>query len=280
MHRTDGTNHLLNLFASANPAAGRPTGTLVTAEWLNDYQENICRFIESRGIALSKNDYEQLTNALSDLVNSAINGVVAGAPSNLNTLNEIAASIGDDNNFIGTMNSALGGKSNNGHGHAQSDVSGLVSALAGKSDDGHGHAQSSITGLGAALASKSDDGHGHATGSISDLLTGFVINVGADEGYIRFPDWLGGIMIQFGITALSGSIGNTQHSHNFPTIFPTACWSVVVATKIEPSTLDQFGPQNGAGLFTKTDSSFVWFSDWFTTSDPDPIAATYIAIGN
>ena len=135
MHRTDGTNHLLNLFASADPAAGRPTGTLVTAEWLNDNQENICRFIEAAGITLSKNNYGQLEAAINVFINAAINNLVNNAPINLDTLDDLAASIGDDDDFIGTMNSALDGKSNNGHGHLQSSITGLVAALASKSDD-------------------------------------------------------------------------------------------------------------------------------------------------
>ena len=145
MHRTDGTNHLLNLFASADPAAGRPTGTLVTAEWLNDNQENICRFIEAAGITLSKNNYGQLEAAINVFINAAINNLVNNAPINLDTLDDLAASIGDDDDFIGTMNSALGGKSNNGHGHLQSSITGLVAALASKSDDGHDHSESILT---------------------------------------------------------------------------------------------------------------------------------------
>ena len=177
-----------------------------------------------------------LNASIAAAIVTAVNTVSDNPPVQLSTIDDLAAAIGDDDDFIGTVTAWLAGKANTVHGHSSA--------------------------------------------AITDLLTGFVINIGTDEGYIKFPDWLGGIMIQFGITALSGSSGNTQHSHNFPTIFPTACWSVVVATKIEPSTLDQWGPQNGAGLFTKTDSSFIWYSDWFTTENADPIAATFIAIGN
>ena len=41
---------------------------------------------------------------------TAANAIVDGAPANLNTLNEIAASINDDANFVGTMNTALAAK--------------------------------------------------------------------------------------------------------------------------------------------------------------------------
>jgi hypothetical protein len=40
---------------------------------------------------------------------------------------------------------ALGGKSDTGHTHAQSDVTGLAAALSGKSDTGHTHTASNVT---------------------------------------------------------------------------------------------------------------------------------------
>tara|TARA_B110000208_G_scaffold123197_1_gene150322 strand:+ start:1196 stop:5494 length:4299 start_codon:yes stop_codon:yes gene_type:complete len=43
-------------------------------------------------------------------VNNAIQGVVGAAPAALDTLNELAAAIGDDANFAGTMTTALSGK--------------------------------------------------------------------------------------------------------------------------------------------------------------------------
>jgi hypothetical protein len=49
---------------------------------------------------------------------------------------------------------SLSEKSNLGHGHAVSDVSGLEEALAGKSATGHGHAIADVTGLQAELTAK------------------------------------------------------------------------------------------------------------------------------
>jgi hypothetical protein len=79
---------------------------------------------------------------------------------------------------------ALGGKSDTGHTHVQSDVTGLTAALsakadddavttalAGKSDVGHTHAQSDVTGLTAALAGKSDTGHTHTASNVTDFNT-------------------------------------------------------------------------------------------------------------
>ena len=48
------------------------------------------------------NDRMQVAN-VSSLITSQINNVLDGAPDALNTLNELAAAIGDDSNFISTI---------------------------------------------------------------------------------------------------------------------------------------------------------------------------------
>lgn len=49
---------------------------------------------------------------------------------------------------------ALDGKSNTGHGHAQSEITGLVDALAGKAASSHTHTIANVTGLQTALDGK------------------------------------------------------------------------------------------------------------------------------
>ncbi|PAL25465.1 hypothetical protein [Sphingopyxis sp. GW247-27LB] len=63
MHRIDGPGHVLNHFSSGNPAIGQQA-TMVTAEWSDDVQENLCRLIEEAGIALVKGDGMQLYAAV------------------------------------------------------------------------------------------------------------------------------------------------------------------------------------------------------------------------
>ena len=64
MHRIDSSSATVdNLFTEGNPVTGTPA-TVVTDDWLNDVQENIAAFIESRGIALVKGDYNQLSQAI------------------------------------------------------------------------------------------------------------------------------------------------------------------------------------------------------------------------
>ncbi|MCF4098609.1 phage tail fiber domain-containing protein [Maritalea mediterranea] len=72
---------------------------------------------------------------------------------------------------ISGLQTALDGKSNTGHGHSISDVSGLQTALDDKSSNGHGHSISDVSGLQSALDGKSATGHGHSIGDISGLST-------------------------------------------------------------------------------------------------------------
>ncbi|MEO3479379.1 GDSL-type esterase/lipase family protein [Phaeobacter sp. CAU 1743] len=70
---------------------------------------------------------------------------------------------------LGILREELDGKSDVGHVHPISDVTGLQGALDGKSADGHGHAIGDVTGLQGALDGKSADGHGHAIGDVTGL---------------------------------------------------------------------------------------------------------------
>lgn len=68
----------------------------------------------------------------------------------------------DDRYYTETeIDNKLGGKSNTGHSHAQSDITGLESALAGKAAASHSHAQSDITDLDTTLAGKAAANHNH-----------------------------------------------------------------------------------------------------------------------
>lgn len=64
------------------------------------------------------NDRMQVANVQS-LVTTSINDVIDAAPGTLDTLNELAAAIGDDANFITTINTSLGTKASNTYVNAQ-----------------------------------------------------------------------------------------------------------------------------------------------------------------
>jgi hypothetical protein len=67
-------------------------------------------------------------------IDAAVSALVAAAPGALNTLDELAAALGDDANFAATITTALAGKAPTVHTHAISDVTSLQTALNGKAD--------------------------------------------------------------------------------------------------------------------------------------------------
>jgi len=60
---------------------------------------------------------------------AAINDLINGAPGALDTIQELAAALGDDPNFATTITNALAGKAALEHAHAIADVTGLQAAL-------------------------------------------------------------------------------------------------------------------------------------------------------
>ncbi len=65
-------------------------------------------------------------------ISNAVAALVDGAPALLDTLNELAAAIGDDANFVTTVTNLVAGKADLVHTHAISDVTGLQTALDSK----------------------------------------------------------------------------------------------------------------------------------------------------
>ena len=61
--------------------------------------------------------------AAKDYTDSKVAGLVDAAPETLDTLNELAAALGDDPNFAATMATSLGNKADKGHGHSNATTS-------------------------------------------------------------------------------------------------------------------------------------------------------------
>jgi hypothetical protein len=74
----------------------------------------------------------------------------------------------------GPQSTALAGKANTTHVHAQADVTGLTTSLAGKANTTHTHATTDVTGLDTALAGK------QATLTFANLLSGATYTVFKD----------------------------------------------------------------------------------------------------
>ena len=127
----------------------------------------------ARDIALNAVNYytqAQVDQIISDLVN--------GSPATMDTLNELAAALGDDPNFATTITNQIAGKSDLGHSHVYGDISGLAADLNSRSLTTHNHdtAYSAIThdhdiidvfGLQGELDGKSGVAHNHDTAYLS-----------------------------------------------------------------------------------------------------------------
>ena len=70
--------------------------------------------------------------ATTAFVQQELAALLDGAPGALNTLNELAAALGDDANFASTVTTALSGKAASSHTHAIADVTGLQDDLDAK----------------------------------------------------------------------------------------------------------------------------------------------------
>jgi hypothetical protein len=98
-----------------------------------------------------------------------LNALVGAAPGTLNTLNELAAALGNNPNFAATVTAQIAGKANTVHTHVIGDITGLQTALDGKAALSHTHTISQVTGLQTALDGKSNVGHGHVIADVSGL---------------------------------------------------------------------------------------------------------------
>lgn len=65
---------------------------------------------------------------------NAIDALVGMSPETLNTIQELAAALGDDPDFLTTLQDDIAGKAPSNHSHAQSDVTGLETDLSDLSE--------------------------------------------------------------------------------------------------------------------------------------------------
>ena len=89
-------------------------------------------------------------------VSSAISSLVDSAPETLNTLNELAAALGDDPNFATTITNQIARKADASVLDNYATKTALTSGLAGKADTSHSHKAYQISGLDALKALISD----------------------------------------------------------------------------------------------------------------------------
>ena len=193
--------------------------------------------------AQSVNNTQIATTAF---VKSAIAGMVGSAPAALDTLNELAAALGNDPNFATTMLNALAGKQ---------PLDNTLTHLSGKDVAGL------LTYLG--------------LGELS--LAGTASGVIGLNGYVTIPLIISGsrrtLIIQWGQARFGGSGGeDAGYLNDFPFAFPSACYGMIVShVGHTPS---------GAGILSAsaiTSNQFRGFSSIATAANA--VLGRYIAIG-
>jgi hypothetical protein len=86
-----------------------------------------------------------------------LNALVGAAPGTLNTLNELAAALGNNPNFAATITAQIAAKADATHTHTIAQVTGLQTALDARAPLTHTHTIAQVTGLQAALDAKQNN---------------------------------------------------------------------------------------------------------------------------
>lgn len=107
---------------------------------------------------------QQVQNDIATAVSTAVAGLVDSAPAALDTLNELAASIADDETFANTITNALANKADSVHSHTKLDIT----------DFSHSHVKSDITDFAhthpiSELSGVAAEIHTHTSSQITDF---------------------------------------------------------------------------------------------------------------
>lgn len=265
MHRIDGAGHVDRLFVAEDPATLRPP-TEITPEIMNAFQEELATLIEWAGIALAKGDNTQLKQALLAKF-AGIDSAATKAGVQAQTYTAFITA-GAGGAFVLTPNPAIAAYASGqrfrvkfhavGNGADTINVSGLgaknikqydstgakvaaviaVSQLADMEYDGVDMMILNPLPL-TAVTPASDPTYANNSGSAASTswirgamsgiaaAAGFAASFNAD-GYIKFPSWLGGWVVQWGGysqvgTPLGASSYYSAPNQNFPIAFPNAC---------------------------------------------------------
>lgn len=126
-------------------------------------------------------------------INTKVSALVDQAPETLDTLNELAAALGDDPNFATTIAGKIGAKADKTELANYATTSALTSGLEGKADAVHTHTVSQITDLNLGnyatttaltegLAGKANSTHTHTASQITDLdLSSYITGQGVSR---------------------------------------------------------------------------------------------------
>lgn len=164
-------------------------------------------------------------------VAAAVASLVDASPATLDTLNELAAALGDDANFAATMTAALGGKQ---------PADATLTALAGLATvadrmiyttGSDAFALTALTAFARTLLDDADAATARTTLGLGDvalktMAADFASSLVAN-GYQKLP---GGLIIQWGDFGDTSWAADTVRTITFPIAFPVACMGVVGIT--------------------------------------------------
>ena len=226
MQKINGPGHLNNTFVAEDPTINRPP-TEITAEWLNAVQAELIAACTADGAAVDSTKVDQLAK----VILSRIRIFAAGAALPVQDVGPIWHS---DYKSVMTWNG----------------VTYVAVTLTEANNPAHDDDSTRPVSSGWLRRALSNIAIG----------AGFLFNTGS-AGYIRFPTWLGGLLIQWG-EAVNGSGG--FQSQTFPLAFPNACLQIAAFPWNNTNGLSSYMVwvgDNGVANSAVTKSGFKWSSN-------------------
>jgi len=141
-------------------------------------------------------------------VTTAVNAVIDAAPSALNTLNELAAALGNDASFATTVTNALAAKAPLASPTFTGTVSGITATMVGLGNvDNTSDANKPIsTATQTALDGKAASSHTHTASAITDFTAAVVAAAPAYTLPAATTTTLGGVIVGSGLAVSSGTV--------------------------------------------------------------------------
>lgn len=197
-------------------------------------------------------------------VQSALAALVASSPAALDTLNELAAALGNDPNFATTVTSSIASKV------ATSDKASQLESETGTDNTKWTTPLRVFQAIAKVVTQATEAAFGWAkiatqtqTNAGTDdatmvtpkkLRAGVVVSLVAD-GYIALPSWLGGLIFQWSKTP-AGVVpaGGQSFMGSWPVGFPSVCYLAVACCDVTGSTANTLGAsvfnpgKDGVGL--------------------------------
>lgn len=224
--------------------------------------------LAGHGAAADPHPQYLTTAECNSLIAIAVSALVNSSPATLDTLNELAAALGNDPNFASSMATALGNKQP--LDQTLTALAALATA-ANKLIYATGADMFSTTDFTAFARTLLDDADAATMRATLLLDNGFSYSFG-QNGYIKFPAWLGGFLLQWG---LGSSNSSGVASVTFPIAFPNAAFIAIANTSSGGITnymsVSGTPSKTGVNLYSSVASN---------NSPVGPISIWWFSIGN